>query len=111
MRFPVTFDKVTDESAARGDIAEAGFISRGSPLREAVEAFCDVRRANGYVEANESPVVSPRWLTAYGEHAEGETETRSLHFPATVTASSRRRLARLLGCYGLQGDAGFNLIH
>lgn len=111
MRFAVTFDRVTDESAARGDTAEAGFISRGSTLREAVEAFRDVRRANGYVEANEYPVADPRWLTAFGEHVEGLSETRSLHFPATVTPASRRRLARLLGCYGVEDDQGFNPIH
>lgn len=107
MRFAITYDVVTDESAEAGDVAERGYISRGSTLREAVEAFSDVRRANGYVEANECPVEAPRWLTAYGEHVEGRAETRSLHFPDSITPASRRRLARLLGCYGVQPDQGF----
>lgn len=111
MRFAVTYDKVDEESASRGDTCEAGFISRGSVLREAVEAFTDVRRSNGYVEANECPAVTPRWLTAFGESEDGVSETRSLHFPDTVTPASRRRLARLLGCYGIPADKGFNPIH
>lgn len=106
MRFAVTFDKVDEESAKQGDTCEDGFISRGSVLREAVAAFGDVRNANGYVEANECPAVAPRWLTAYGEAEDGVSETRSLHFPATVTPASRRRLARLLGCYGVPEDTG-----
>lgn len=110
LRFPVTFERVTDESAKEADAAESGYISRGSVLREAVEAFRDVRYANGYVEANECPVTAPRWLTTYGEHVDGESESRSLHFPDTVTPSSRRRLARLLGCYGVPADTGFTPI-
>lgn len=110
LRFPVTFERVTDESAIDGDVAERGYISRGSLLREAVEAFGDVLHANGYVEANECPVTAPRWLTAYGAHEDGVSETRSLHFPDTVTPASRRRLARLLGCYGVPADTGFTLI-
>lgn len=111
LRFPVTYERVTDESAVDGDAAERGYISRGSTLREAVEAFRDVRRANGYVEANECPVEAPRWLTSYGEHEDGVSESRSLHFPDTVTPASRRRLARLLDCYGVGPDCGFNPIH
>lgn len=111
MRFAVTYDLTTEESSAGGDVAEQGFISRGSTLREAVEALGDVRRANGYVEADQSPVTAPRWLTAYGEIEDGVSETRSLHIPDTVTPASRRRLARLLGCYGVQPDDGFNPIH
>ena len=108
LRFPVTFDTVTEDSAEIGDVAERGYISRGSTLREAVEAFCDVRAANGYVEANELPVEAPRWLTAYGDMEDGASETRSLHFPDSITPASRRRLARLLGCYGVGPNQGFN---
>lgn len=111
MRFAVTFDRTDEASAASGEVAERGFISRGSVLREAVKALCDVRRANGYVEASESPVRAPRWLTAYGEAEDGVSETRSLHFPDTITPASRRRLARLLRCYGMADDTGFNPLH
>lgn len=111
MRFAVTYDLTTEESSAQGDVAEQGFISRGSTLREAVAAFSDVRRANGYVEADQCPATSPRWLTAYGEVEDGVSETRSIHLPDTITPASRRRLARLLNCYGVQPDEGFNPIH
>lgn len=110
MRFAVTYNKVDKESAKEGDTCEAGFISRGSVLREAVEAFRDVRHPTGYVEANECPAIAPRWLTTYGEPEDGVDETRAIHFPDTVTASSRRRLARLLGCYGVPEDKGFPFI-
>jgi hypothetical protein len=105
MLFNVSFEIVTDESAEHGDAESRGFISEGVALREALD---DLFATNGNyssveaIEANEHPVDCPRWLTVYnGRDEYGEAESRSIHFPETMTAASRIRVARLIGCYGV----------
>jgi hypothetical protein len=100
-RFNVTFETITPESAEHGDTATAGFIAEGVTLREAIEA---VGWGNGGCVADECPVTDPRSLTMYRvceDYATAEIENRSLHFPESVTAASRVRIARMLGCYGV----------
>jgi hypothetical protein len=98
--FNVTYESITPESAEHGDFANSGFIAQGVGLRDAIEYL-------GYggdgVEANEYPVTAPRWITAYRtdeNYQTGAIENRSLHFPESMTAASRRRVCKLLGVYG-----------
>lgn len=95
-KFLLTFERITPESAAEGDVAERGVLAEGVSLREAFEHLWYAERG---VEANEFPVDCPRWLTGYETHRcfdTGATANVSLHFPESVTAASRRRIYRLL---------------
>ncbi len=99
--FNVTFETITPESAEHGDTETAGFLVENVSLREAIE---ELGYGGNGCEANEWPVVDPRWITMYRtseDYGTGETENRSLHFPDTMTPASKRRVCRLLGCYGI----------
>lgn len=95
--FSVTYMIVTPESAKDGDFAETGFIVKDVTLREALSEFQNF----GYIEASCSPYTpSPHvWFTAQGEqdYRDGSQESRSLHCPNSITPSSHRRIAKLLG--------------
>lgn len=104
LKFNVTYEIVTPESAEHGDAAECGFVSEDVSLRDALD---DLQGEGCHVEANEYPVSAPSWVTAYDTndgtasfYEDGEHESRSLHFPDTMTASSKLRVCRLLNCYG-----------
>lgn len=102
MRFNVTFEIFTPESAEHGDSAECGFIARNLPLREALEAVTGTRtsRVCGVecIEPSGSEIRAARWLTVFNgmEFETGARESRSLHFPDSVTGASRARIVRLL---------------
>ena len=106
-KFNVTYEIVTPESAEYGDAEERGFYLESCDLREAYEALYGMA-----TEADSCPISTdypPRWLTNYesGEdYQTGARESRSLHFPDSVTPASRIRLARLMGCYGVQPILG-----
>jgi hypothetical protein len=104
VRFSVTFEVVTPESAENGEADSSGYAIEGASLREALDALgC----GEGGVEANEYPIEDPRWITAHDvERATGETENRSLHFPDSVTPSTKIRICRLLGVYGVDHRPG-----
>lgn len=120
--FLVTYDHVTPESAADGETSENGWIdciSQRIPLyvdesvgnydlvkapeltfRDAVNAWdasgCQIEPDSGPMSID----CPPRWLTACppsDERFDDIDETRSIHFPDSVTASSRIRFARLCG--------------
>ena len=105
MKFNVTFETISPESAEHGDVEESGFYAENCKLRDAVEYL-------GYpadgLEADCYPAGGARWITAYDvnngtrEYYEsGTVENRSLHFPDSMTDSSKMRLMRLLGVYGV----------
>jgi len=102
--FSVTYDIVTPESAEHGDVAELGFISENVSLREAIALTLETRTpyVDGVeaVEASEYPFTRPRWVTITNgrEFYTGACESRSLHFPESITPASRKRIARFLGC-------------
>jgi hypothetical protein len=84
-RFSVTYEILTHESAAHGDVAESGFILRDARLFEALAA----------IAPNED---SGRWFTesdARQDYRTGACETRALHPPRNITRASYRRLAKL----------------
>ena len=101
--FNVTYDIVTQESAEQGDVDESGFIAQGVNLRRAVEYVHETRtsRVGGVecIECDSSPCDAPRWITVLNgmEYETGAQESRALHIPQGVTASSARRIARLVG--------------
>jgi len=96
--FRVTYELVTDASAADGEAAETGFVLPGNwhvdptdpgsvtlSLREAL-ALCSPQENCGHWFAEADERINYRT---------GETEQRSLHPPGTITPSSYRRLCRL----------------
>jgi hypothetical protein len=99
----VTYEIVTPESAEQGDADERGHIARHVHLRDAIQLVTETRTSNcggvEAIEANCSDIAQARWITIINgmEFMTGAQESRSIHFPAALTRSSRRRIARLFG--------------
>lgn len=94
--FMLTFETITPESAEHGEAADSGVLYEAMSLREAVETMASA----DYIEANEWPVQCPHWVTGYTTHENyrtGERQNLTLCFPKHLTASTRRRIVRLLG--------------
>lgn len=101
-RFNVTFELITEESAEVGEAEETGFIAHDVGLREGLDLVRQTETnqcEQTGIEANESPIRAPRWITVYNspDRKDGITENRSLHIPEHVTDASRRRICRLFG--------------
>ena len=96
MKFHVTYQIVTEESAEQGEAAESGFIDKDLGLRVAVDAVFRTRTlfVGGY-----STIYDDRTLTVDNgmEFLTGAYESRSLHRDRGVTDTSWARLCRLLG--------------
>ena len=93
-KFSVTFEVVTHESAEHGDAAERGYIDQDIGLREAIGHM------NGACEASDSHIQPGTWFAEIDGrecYRTGARTYHSLHPPRTVTQSSVRRIARLLG--------------
>jgi len=99
MKFNVTFETITPESAEDGDTATRGFISKNVTLREAI---ADLGSPDQGFGASVYPVSNPQWITAYDIRGDfqDEIENRSLHFPDNMTAASKLRVCKMLGVYG-----------
>lgn len=100
VKFDVTFERITEKSAENGDFEETGFELENVTLREALDFL---RWQGGLVEADCYPVREPRWFTWYSEAdlQTGEVTNYSLHLPKHLSTASRKRIARLVGCYGV----------
>ena len=109
MKFSVCYAIITDESAEYGEAEESGFIDQGLSLRDAIgetfrtrsntvdgivaiEASCYPLPAHGILEFTPSCTIynGMNWEN-------GEYENRSLHPEQPITASSWRRICRLIG--------------
>ncbi len=97
-KFSVTYEIVTYESAEDGEAAEQGYIVQDVGLREAIGEL------NGAAVQPScypfDPSYSYVWFSTVDadiDYRTGESEYRSLHLPATLTSSTRLRIARLLG--------------
>lgn len=102
--FSITYETITPESAEHGEADDMGYVYEGIDFREAFQRIRDTG-GSSHCEANEYPACSPRWLTFYGieeDYCTGATTNWSLHIPENVTPSSRLRIARLFGCYGVK---------
>lgn len=81
---------------------ESGFVIQNVGLREALD-YVNGTKSNCCsqvcIEASDSRTEDARWITVYNSANwdNGDTETRSLHIPDSVTGASRRRIAKLLG--------------
>jgi hypothetical protein len=101
--FNVTYEIVAQDSVRYGYVSERGWIAQHVRLREAVESVFETRTSKLFgvqgVEANEWPVICPRWITVQNgmEYETGAQECRSLHIQDSVTPASRRRIAKLMG--------------
>ena len=109
--FSVTFERWTHEDIELGDTDDRGFVIQDVSLRDATRLGLEYREPSysGYCEPNDSRLDCTRWLTfpswndCTRENIEtGITEQRSLHFPESITAASRIRIARLFRAYGTQ---------
>ena len=88
--FAVTYEIVTPESAADGDVEEHGYVVESCDLAEAIEEVGGVcYEHNGSYE----------WFTNHEYNLDYQTsaqESRSLHMPDNATPASCDRVARLL---------------
>jgi len=97
-RFTVTYEVITPESAADGDAAERGFVaSDGAPVDD--RALMTLREALAIAGSFPEDAGACRWFSSYPEtdYTTGAETIYSLHVPATITASSARRVARVVG--------------
>jgi hypothetical protein len=102
-QFSITYEIVTPESALNGEAEEQGFIVKDVSFRDAMDELRQHRR--NYVEADCLPVHRPRWFTFYDvaeDYVTGARTSYSLHLPDHITESSRMRIARYVGCYGVK---------
>lgn len=109
--FSVTFERYFPH-ADEDDICDAderGFVIEDVSLRDAMSLGLEYREPSwaGACEPDSYPANGVRWLTfdkwndCTRENLErGISESRSLHFPAKITESSRRRICRLFGAHG-----------
>jgi len=106
--FSVTFERYLphDDRDDVCDADERGFVIENVSLRDAMRLGLEYREPShsGACEADSYPARNVRWLTFYNwndctrEQIEGGiNESRSLHFPDTLTESSRLRVLRLFG--------------
>lgn len=100
-KFSVTYEVITEESAEHGEADEYGYEIEGESLRDCWEFL---RWQGGHCEANCSDITQATWLSFYcdADCMTGETKNFGLHFPAKLTGASRKRIAKLFGCYGLR---------
>ena len=93
--FSVTFEIVTEESAADGEAEERGFICERVGLREALKELFATR--TNLVDSCQGLDTSIGILTMVNgmEFETGAYESRSLHMPRNVTGATYGRIARL----------------
>ena len=100
--YSVTYELWSPEDLEIGDTDDRGFISQGVSLRDAIDdvtATDSIHCEQQGIDLSSWPADAHCWLTVYNsaDYISGVSESRSLHFPKHITASSRRRVARLLG--------------
>lgn len=104
MRFSVTYEIVTPESAEFGDAESRGFISQDVGLRDAITDLLETRtsRCDGVVAIENDTCPGELrpggWITVINgaEFETGATESRSLHIPRNVSPSSSARIERIV---------------
>lgn len=114
--FSVTFERYLPHDE-REDICEpdeSGFVIENVSLRDAMSLGLEYSRPSwsGPCEPDSYPARNVRWLNFHTwnestreEIEQGIKESRSLHFPDTLTESSRLRICRLFGAYGTNQKA------
>jgi hypothetical protein len=108
MKFHVTYDIITHESAEQGDYAESGFVTPGGwkyhaladgefpdPIEEYEMTLREAARLVDGVHSNGDGSFYES--DSRIDYQTGEHETRALHCPRNITRASLRRVARVLG--------------
>lgn len=110
-KFSVTFAQyfLHDDSEDVCEPDARGFVVEDVSLRDAMSLgleYCEPSWA-GACEPDSYPARGVRWLTFHNwndctrdQIERGIHEMRSLHFPDSLTESSRRRICRLFNAYG-----------
>lgn len=106
--FSVTFERYFPHDD-REDVCEPderGFVIENVSLRDAMRLGLEYRQPDyaGHCEPDSYPARNVRWLNFHNwndctrEQIQcGISESRSLHFPQSLTESSRLRICRLFG--------------
>lgn len=97
-KFRVTYEVVTPESAEHGDAESRGYVQPGEwRTDDAGDAGMTLREAKRLAHPQED--CGRWWCEVDGrtDYRTGAVETRSIHPPANITASSYARVARVLG--------------
>lgn len=98
--FMVTWERVNDREAMAGGTARYGIEDRGLSLREACETVrrCAPAASNtrGCYADNSDPQRARYVAFEMEDWETGDSLTLAIHFPESVTPSSRARLVRLL---------------
>ena len=94
--FCVTYEIVTPESAEHGDHAEIGFVAAGGWHRNERENMT-LRTAMKLCYPQEDSGTGFYEVDGRQDYRTGSFETRALHVPANITASSLARVRRVLG--------------
>lgn len=105
MKFRVTYEIVTPESAEHGDAAERGFVMPGEWRDDIETATREPAGAHDMTLREALKICYPQedsgswWSESDGRqnYRAGAIETRSLHPPKGITPSSYARVTRLLG--------------
>ena len=100
--FNVTYEVFTIDSIMDGEAFDTGFMCQDVCLKDALLFLGEP--SMGY-EANYSFLPAADYVTAYRvryDYFNGETENRSLHFPHTISNSSKLRVMRLLDVVGIR---------
>lgn len=110
----MTYDIVTEASAAAGDTAYRGFLPRTGTaplnrdnfprnpslftLRQAYDIMFEGVGGSSPIEADSYPCAVPRWFTRQQtEDWERPYVSVSLHLPDEISDASKRRVARAFG--------------
>ena len=106
-QFSITFETVTPESAEHGEADTQGFHIENMSFSEAWQELRNLGAIGCHCEADSYPISlkhPPRWFSFHEveeNYTTGEVTSYALHVPPKVTPSSRMRIAKALGCYGL----------
>ena len=100
--FSVTYEIYTINSIMDGEHFDSGYMCEDVRLKDALLFLGEP--SMGY-EANYGFLPAADYVTAYRvryDYFNGETENRSLHFPPTISDSSKLRVMRLLDVAGIR---------
>jgi len=107
MRFLVTYETVTEESAEHGDNADHGYVMPGQWRYSLLDDTLDHPNQDYSMTLREAlDLASPdqdcgRWFSETSEsrcnYRTGEVEQRAIHPARDITPASYNRLKRLLG--------------
>jgi hypothetical protein len=95
--FRVTYDIVTEDSAADGDVAESGYYSRGGWKHDDPSDWTLHEVVSQFGRNSLEDVGS--WFSSYSpdiNYRTGEDTSYSVHPPRTITRASYARLRRIL---------------